>query len=291
MERINRLNERFGFDTDHVFSPSAGHVRASQHSPEFACSSVRGLRREMEDQHIAERPLLPPQGGENANLFGVFDGHGGQLCSQFLHDNLAAAVRKNVASHAGEPAEALKAAFRDTDVAFLNSISSEEVGSTAVVVMLLGRTLYCANTGDSRAILCRANETVCLSEDHKPNRADEKKRIEDAGGCVLYNRVMGRLGVSRAFGDKSLKTYVIADPDIVTLQLAEGDDFLVIACDGLWDVVDVDTVTTLVRTHAAAKGLESAAQALTTYAIRNGSHDNVTCMIVALGSGSGDAPR
>jgi len=71
---------------------------------------------------------------------------------------------------------------------------------------------------------------------------------------------MGRLGVSRAFGDKSLKTYVIADPDIITMPLKEGDDFLVLACDGLWDVVDIETVTDLVRQHTASKGLQAAAQ-------------------------------
>ena len=91
---------------------------------------------------------------------------------------------------------------------------------------------------------------------------------------------MGRLGVSRAFGDKSLKPLVIADPDVQTLTLEDGDDFVVLACDGLWDVAGIDTVAELVHTHSKDKGLEGVAQALTTYAVRNGSHDNVTCMVV-----------
>jgi serine/threonine protein phosphatase PrpC len=126
----------------------------------------------MEDEHVAARPLLS-QDGENVNLFGVFDGHGGQHCSKYLHQNLAPVVCKSVERtwHSGSTEDAIKAAFRDVDSAFLASIGNEDVGSTAVVVLLKGRTLYCANTGDSRAILCRADGTTMLSCDHKPNRS------------------------------------------------------------------------------------------------------------------------
>jgi serine/threonine protein phosphatase PrpC len=94
---------------------------------------------------------------------------------------------------------------------------------------------------------------------------------------------MGVLGVSRSFGDKELKQWVPADPEVVSVPLRAGDDFLVLACDGLWDVADNDIVSELVRKHTAAAGLQGAACALTTFAIRNGSTDNVTCMIVQLG--------
>ena len=67
---------------------------------------------------------------------------------------------------------------------------------------------------------------------------------------------MGRLGVSRAFGDKSLKPLVVADPDVLTVTLEDGDDFVVLACDGLWDVAGIDTVAELVHTHSKDKGLE-----------------------------------
>ena len=284
--------------------------------PLLRSGSVQGLRRDMEDEHVAARPLVV-NSSECANLFGVFDGHGGQRCSKYLQEHLATAIQKRIEHswHQGSTEEALKMAFREVDTAFLNSsIGTEEVGSTAVVVMVKGRTLYCANTGDSRAILCRANGVATLSCDHKPNRPDEKSRIQRAGGSVIYNRVMGRLGVSRAFGDQSLKTFVIADPDVVTLQLERGDDFLVLACDGLWDVVEPHTVEHFVRLHSAPhekciycmspercqslrqeeqlqhERLSFLASALTTYAIRNGSNDNVTCMVVALEGGSGGRP-
>jgi len=78
-------------------SDTLEHFPSTQNSPAFACSSVRGMRREMEDEHISERPLVS-RDGEHANLFGVFDGHGGQRCSKFLHAHLATAVRQRCLS-------------------------------------------------------------------------------------------------------------------------------------------------------------------------------------------------
>lgn len=71
--------------------------------------------------------------------------------------------------------------------------------------------------GDSRAVLSKGGKAVALSVDHKPNRLDERRRIENAGGVVVWAgtwRVGGVLAVSRAFGDRMLKQYVVAQPDI-----------------------------------------------------------------------------
>jgi len=180
----------------------------------------------MEDEHVAARPLMESHQGDCVHMFGVFDGHGGKRCSAFLKQSLAAAVKQSLSGVSDSVEDAIRNAFLQTDTRFLQGDSSSETreeGSTAVVVVIIGSTLYCANTGDSRAVLCRGGSDVkALSHDHKPNRPDEKQRIERLGGCVLYNRVMGRLGVSRAFGDKSLKEYVTAEPEIVSLQLKEG---------------------------------------------------------------------
>ena len=91
------------------------------------------------------------------------------------------------------------------------------------VTLFLAILMYGVFQGDSRAVLCSATtDPAALSHDHKPNRPDERQRIEQLGGCVLYNRVMGRLGVSRAFGDKSLKDYVTSEPEIISMDLTEG---------------------------------------------------------------------
>lgn len=94
--------------------------------------------------------------------------------------------------------------------------------------------------GDSRAVLVRKGGSILpLSNDHKPTRPDEKKRIERAGGSVVGGRVMGRLAVSRAFGHKKMKTTGVmsAEAEVISTQLCNTDQFVILACDGLWDVM------------------------------------------------------
>ena len=269
---------------------------STEQSPAVACSSVNGRRPCQEDAHTVALPLLSTD-GENINTFGVFDGHGGQRCSNFVGEHLFPAISQRVQSVMREDTacieDALRSAFKAVDAAFLESVGDmgANVGSTGVVAMIKGRHLFCAWVGDSRAILCRADgEILQLSDDHKPSREDEAKRIQAAGGCVWHGRVQGVLGVSRAFGDHALKQWVPAEPDVVSVPLSQADDFLVLACDGLWDVADNEMVAELVRKHTEAAGLKGAACALTTFAIKNGSSDNVTCMIVRIEAGSGGAP-
>ena len=102
----------------------------------------------------------------------------------------------------------LRDAFMKTDRQFLSTASTPEHGSTATTVLLMGQRLYCANVGDSRTVLCRNFKIVPLSHDHKPTRPGEAKRIKDAGGYIIANRVMGELAVSRAFGDANFKKSV-----------------------------------------------------------------------------------
>ncbi|KAI3455221.1 hypothetical protein Pfo_011884 [Paulownia fortunei] len=117
-------------------------------------------------------------------------------------------------------------------------------GSTACVAIIRNNQLLVANAGDSRCVMSRKGKAHDLSKDHKPDIAAEKKRILEAGGYVQYGRVNGSLNLARAIGDmemkqnKSLpaeKQIVTANPDIVTIELSEDDEFLIIACDGIWD--------------------------------------------------------
>ena len=185
--------------------------------------------------------------------------------------------------------------------------------------------------GDSRAVLVRAGGKILpLSNDHKPMRKDEKQRIENAGGSVVGGRVMGRLAVSRAFGQKKMKTtgVVSVEPEVISAQLFDNDQFVILACDGLWDVMDARSAVNMIHsslqagsdlqvvrcvcvcvwcvhvlaqvcsrmaavlskklnldhfwTHGAKQG---AAKALTDQALKCGSEDNITAMIVALTAG------
>jgi serine/threonine protein phosphatase PrpC len=117
-----------------------------------------------------------------------------------------------------------------------------------VVLLIEQRTrrYWCANAGDSRCILARNDGAVALSVDHKPDRPDERERIESAGGtvelvCGVW-RLNGGIAVSRALGDRDFKDdgarTLIADPEIVAGQIsADRDRCAILACDGLFDVL------------------------------------------------------
>ncbi|KAJ8448661.1 hypothetical protein Cgig2_010548 [Carnegiea gigantea] len=113
-------------------------------------------------------------------------------------------------------------------------------GSTATVAVVTPRHIIVANCGDSRAVLYRRGRAIALSVDHKPDRADELARIEAAGGRVIFMngaRVQGILAMSRAIGDKFLKPVVISEPEITITRRHQEDECLILASDGLWDVI------------------------------------------------------
>jgi len=127
-----------------------------------------------------------------------------------------------------------------------------------VVAVVRGNHLYVANAGDSRAVLSRRGEAVALSRDHKPMDEDERDRIQKAGGFVQEGRVNGSLALSRAIGDLEYKQgktlsardqIVTAYPELMEQTLREGDEFLVIACDGIWDVMTSQQCIDFVRSR------------------------------------------
>jgi len=111
--------------------------------------------------------------------------------------------------------------------------------------------IYCANAGDSRTVMCENGKAVDLSKDHKPGNKDERKRIIKAGGKVIDGRVQGVISVSRSIGDFDYKLneppenakkewylsneLVTVFPDITVSKLHKGIEFLILACDGVWD--------------------------------------------------------
>ncbi|KAK1444210.1 PPM-type phosphatase-like domain containing protein [Babesia gibsoni] len=132
-------------------------------------------------------------------------------------------------------------------------------GSTSVVVMVLdgeAPSLLVANAGDSRAVLCRGGQAVALSHDHKPQLREEGERIRRAGGSVTNGRVDGNLNLSRSLGDLAFKRdtslppaeqRISAMPDVRICPLAPEDEFVVLACDGIWDCKNNQQVVDFVR--------------------------------------------
>ncbi|KDP43081.1 hypothetical protein JCGZ_25267 [Jatropha curcas] len=243
----------------------------------YGYSSFKGKRASMEDFYETR---IAEVDGQMVAFFGVFDGHGGARTAEYLKNNLF----RNLSSHPDfikDTRTAIVETFRQTDADYLNEEkgNQKDAGSTASTAMLLGDRLLVGNVGDSRVVASRAGSAVPLSIDHKPDRSDERQRIEEAGGFVVWAgtwRVSGVLAVSRAFGDKLLKQYVVAEPEIQEEEI-DGVDFIIIASDGLWNVLSNQDAVALVQDIPDP---EAASRKLIQEAYARGSSDNITCVIV-----------
>lgn len=267
----------------------------------YGSSCMQGWRVSMEDAHTT---LLSLEHDSEAAFFAVFDGHGGQAAAKFSGLHLAERIQKESAFLKGDYLQAIKAGFLSldcdlkTDPDFLDDVS----GCTAVCTLFTndGR-IFCGNAGDSRAILGVNGVVKELSFDHKPQNPDEYARIYNAGGFVEYGRVNGNLALSRAIGDFEFKQNlrlsaeeqaVTSNPDITEHKITEEDEFIVIACDGIWDCMSSQDVITFVREHIA-KGLslKKICESLMENCLAPSSDygglgcDNMTVLIVAILNG------
>ncbi|XP_021760936.1 probable protein phosphatase 2C 11 [Chenopodium quinoa] len=266
-------------DPDAVFSGGGISFLTGERNVRFSYgySTFKGKRGSMEDYFETK---ISEVGGQMVAFFGVFDGHGGPRTAEYLKNNLF----NNLCNHPdfiNDTKSAIVEAFKQTDANFLSEDigQQKDAGSTASTVLLVGDRLLVANVGDSRVVSCRDGSAIPLSIDHKPDRSDERQRIEDAGGFVIWAgtwRVGGVLAISRAFGDKLLKQFVIAEPEIKEQEI-DGVDFIIIASDGLWNVITNKDAVSLVQD---IKDAEAASRKLTEEAFTRGSSDNITCLVI-----------
>lgn len=229
--------------------------------------------------------------GESLALFSVFDGHAGQRCSKFLQENFAKIFFEQKATRQGEVPAGLYKAFHkaESQYCILARAQNWNDGSTGVVATIHGQNVILAHVGDSRAVLCRGKTAIGLTQDHKPDRQDEEERIlalggtvekSDAGGSIP--RVNGHLAVSRAFGDLRMKEtnrFVSSEPEISVVPLMPEDKFIILASDGLWDVLTNQEAVDFIRRDPSQS---KAAKNLVKRALKIGTSDNVTVLVIWL---------
>ncbi|KAM3963010.1 LOW QUALITY PROTEIN: uncharacterized protein ACR2FA_002772 [Aphomia sociella] len=253
--------------------------------------AVKNTRRVMEDRHVEIgnlEALFGIETTEPTSFYAVYDGHAGSAaatyCAAHLHQYLVESPH-----FSSDLSRAMRDAFLRTDAEFVRKSNQERAcgGSTAVAVAVRGRRLLAAWAGDSQALLAKRMQLMQLVRPHKPGRQDEKERIEAAGGSVMYWgtwRVNGQLAVSRAIGDAQYKPYVTARPDLASVDLDGDEDFVVVACDGLWDFVSEDIVALAVYGQLALDpdDLKAVTRRLIVQAKRQGSSDNISIIVVFL---------
>eukprot|EP01098_Paradermamoeba_levis_P014452 TRINITY_DN68_c0_g1_i2.p1 TRINITY_DN68_c0_g1~~TRINITY_DN68_c0_g1_i2.p1 ORF type:complete len:348 (-),score=86.50 TRINITY_DN68_c0_g1_i2:157-1200(-) len=240
-------------------------------------------RRFMEDAHTVEANLT----GDNKNgFFGVYDGHGGKTaalyCQAHLHKFLTEELQALPQdANREQTAEALRKAFSKTDASMKETVPS---AGACVVVSLLRqegdkRVLYTANAGDARAVLSRKGVAQRLTIDHKPTNEDEAERITKVGGFISNGRVNGMVAITRSLGDHCMKDYISGEPNLEVVELTADDDFLILACDGVWDVISDQEAIEMIKTEADCAAMS---KKLLVSAIKGGSTDNISVMVVAL---------
>lgn len=238
----------------------------------------------------------------NINFFGVYDGHGGKDISKYLESNYH---------------KYFLGKYMETELANLNKSKkyfnkihnhiqgklenylknkSYKIGSTSLVSVFFKHNkkihYYVSNLGDCRGVVCNSkNKAICLTKDHKPNADFERKRIEKLNGKIYYDGMDWRiedLSVSRAFGDIDSKPYVSHSPDVYKYTLS-NDKFMILACDGLWDVFSnqqaVNFVVNCMKNNSSiennnTRNKNNIANLLAEEAIKKGTYDNVSIIIV-----------
>jgi len=268
---------------------------------QYAVSSMQGWRVGMEDAHIAAGAL---EDAPDIAFFAVFDGHGGDLVANISKEKLLPAVFRTEALRSGnraptDLAEGLKDGLFELDRELRNFPSlksgSDRSGSTATTAFVTPTHIIIGNCGDSRSVLVSGGKVVFASEDHKPTNEKEQRRILEAGGFLQIGRVCGNLAVSRALGDFNFKDTphlpdhaqkVSAEADITILPRSDEDEFLLLACDGIWDVASCEHAKEFITDHLkAGVPAREICERLLDSCLQKQSKDNMTAVLVLFEKG------
>lgn len=301
-EVVSEAGASIPFEKTSLFASSALQTQPIRIS--VGSAGLIGPRRTMEDASFSVSNFPAENGSGECSFFGILDGHGGSEIALFAAERLPTALFAN--NHLGrDNARALveSIAFTDKEI-YLNDTQKKMGGSCAITALVFGRSLCVGNLGDSRAVLCDQGRAVPLSTDHKPSDPTELERVKRCGGTVTGNRINGMLNVSRAIGDYGFKfqgtefdqrDFKVSNvADICEVNISDSTPFLVLACDGLWDVMSsedvIQWILQFVRDEkniresqgSTKKLLGKAAHRLCETAIERGSLDNVSVTIVGL---------
>ncbi|XP_032883303.1 protein phosphatase 1A isoform X1 [Amblyraja radiata] len=277
------------------------NARGEGNDLHYGLSSMQGWRIEMEDAHTAIIGL--PHGLEAWSFFAVYDGHAGSQVARYCCEHLLGHITSTLDFKVSEDltdltVEKVKSGIRTGFLQIdehMRTISekrhgSDRSGSTAVGVMLSPKHIYFINCGDSRGLLCRNGQVHFFTQDHKPSNPLEKERIQNAGGSVMIQRVNGSLAVSRALGDFDYKCVhgkgpteqlVSPEPEVYEIERRDNDQFIILACDGIWDVMGNEEICEFVKSRLeVSDDLEKVCNQIVDTCLYKGSRDNMSVVLI-----------
>eukprot|EP00002_Diphylleia_rotans_P000720 TRINITY_DN1037_c0_g1_i3.p1 TRINITY_DN1037_c0_g1~~TRINITY_DN1037_c0_g1_i3.p1 ORF type:complete len:884 (+),score=178.84 TRINITY_DN1037_c0_g1_i3:80-2731(+) len=273
-----------------------------------SCSQTIGRRPYNEDAVTLKHGLHTFQSGTQTSFFGVYDGHGGRMVAQYVANNLHHTLLRYMRAYPDINSQimkdlTIKSFFELNDQMRKNRTINESLsGSTASICFVNTRNAYdpargqlrqanviMANIGDSRSVMYKDGRVSRVSLEHKPHLPEEMHRIRQAGGFVGDDQYLNALlAVSRAFGDFTLDPYLDCTPYFVDVGITSVDTFIILATDGLWDVIsDEEACEFVLKCPDAARS----AVLLRDYAYLRGSSDNISVLVVDFRDDQYRAPR
>ncbi|KAL6011968.1 hypothetical protein ACLOJK_002435 [Asimina triloba] len=217
----------------------------------------------------------------------VFDGHGGLDAASFVRKNILKFIIEDP-YFPMDMEKSIKSAYVKVDHAFVDAQSLDNSsGTTALTALIFGRTMVIANAGDCRAVLGKRGRAIELSIDHKPNSSSERLRIEKLGGIIYDGYLNGQLSVARALGDWHMKgpkgsaCPLSAEPELKEAIISEEDEFLIMGCDGLWDVMSSQCAVTIARKELMIHNDPGrCSRELVREALKRNTCDNLTVIVI-----------
>jgi serine/threonine protein phosphatase PrpC len=235
-------------------------------------AEAQGSRPTMEDALA----IVGDFAGSGTSYYAIFDGHGGSDVSRYAAHNLHRRLGTIFSSDV-PITKLLTDTFSDINSTLILQYPVQ--GSTAAVAVVIKDTIYVANVGDSRVLLIDSDGSIRqMTKDHRASDPEECALVLKRGGHVVNGRAGGVLALSRSLGDGALKDCISAEPFMSTARRRDGQ-ILILACDGVWDVMDNEAVAELARAQASPA---LAAREIKEDALRRGTTDNVSVVAVFL---------
>lgn len=260
-----------------IASPGTQQVQMPPINIRAGWAEMRGKRPDMQDAICVQFAL---QGNNTQHLFGLYDGHSGSKTSLLLAKNVAHTFAAQHNANTA-PDRALYTAYQTLEKEV--EVNGHSDGSTALTIFVSAATLYIANTGDSKAVLCSAGAAIDLNELDRPENESETLRIRELGGYVTASgRVNGELGISKAVGDVSLHPFVSWEPTVTSRIIKRSDEFIIMGCDGIWDYVSSQEAVRIVRSTLKYSDPFKSAAMLRDAAYSHGSTDNISVIVIFL---------
>jgi len=227
----------------------------------------------------------------------VCDGHGGGGCSAYLQHNLARKVLQSIklqqTRNIDNLGRVLVEAFKAAEGEFIVEEAlnkGDNSGSCCVVSVISGREVVVAHVGDCRAVIFCNGSVIELTKDHRAVDAKELARITNAGGFVKNGRVNGVLAPSRSFGDHDIKRLnpegvLIVEPEIVSFSVSSSfampnSTFMILASDGVWDVLSSASACEFVAKHLAKTGNPDLAALKLCEACSKHNKDDISAIVI-----------